>query len=138
MGFVLKPEQIFGDAGTSSKHKTFKLLELSLAEADAFQDNWLSRIKFNCGLEKTELTARDLIVGRIFIVIYDSGKIDRFEIIKNRKLKFFLKKDEYLVCDFTGDLFIGGRVILEEFNPRKESRLRMPKGRIKRIILIYN
>lgn len=138
MGFVVDPNKVFGDSSTVSAHATARLLNLSLAEISAHESNWLSQVKFDYGLDKQNLRSRDLRPGQTYILVYESGKLDRFQVVANGKLKFFLKPDAEMVFNFPDVLAVNSGVYFEEYNLRKKSQVRFPKSKVKRIVWIYN
>ncbi len=138
MSFVMDSNMVFGDNGTRCANSTLRVLKLSLAELSSHQNNWLEQIKFENGVDKKALTQKNLKVGQIYVTIYSSGQIDRFQVLHDKKIKFFLQKDEQIIFDLPDEFEIGNHVYFEGRKRHQgQTRIRFINTRIKRIILIY-
>lgn len=139
MGFKMDLNMVYGDNSTRCANSTLRVLKLSLAELSNHQNDWLEQIKFDYGSDQKALIRKDLKVGQIYVIIYDSGRIDRFEVVNGKKIKFFLHRDEQIIFELPDDFKVGQQVVY--FEGRKgyqgQTQIRFIGTRIKRIILLY-
>ena len=138
MGFVMDPRKVFGNGQTATARGVSIVLKLSMAELEAHKDDWIDQIKFDYGLSQDKLTMRNIRPGQMYVVVYESGRMDRFSITQDKKLKFFLTPNKESIF-YLPDLFqVGARVFFEECKRGSHGQVIFPKGRIKKIFLIYH
>lgn len=134
----MDPNQVFGSGQTATARGVSTILKLSMAEVEAHKDDWLDQVRFDYGLSQDRLTMRNIRPGQVYVIVYESGRMDRFVVTNDKKLKFFMTPKKEAIFYLPDSFQVGARIFFEECKRGSGAQVIFPKSRIKKIFLIYH